>query len=76
METQLVQKERLFEDKIKVGHPSNFHVIENCLHLRMKPSYNLPTSVRQYIVPEVILINAFIIILSSPLQREIFICYM
>ena len=42
----------------------------------MKPSYNLPTSVRQYIVPEVILINAFIIILSSPLQREIFICYM
>lgn len=42
METQLVQKERLFEDKIKVGHPSNYQVIENGLHLRialLQPPY-------------------------------------
>lgn len=31
METQLVQKERLYEDKIKVGQLYKIHATENCI---------------------------------------------
>lgn len=41
METQLVQKERLYEDKIKVGKPHNVQVTGNCVSENVERQVNV-----------------------------------